>query len=180
MMNENEKNAAKSGTFVDEMLFQMEKLVDEKLKNIKTFTPILLTIISSVIAFLLAIDANMDDNAEKVLFGALGLLLISFIIMIVSFFGKTNYKAIVKESRKKFAPDQFDSYCYLSDAEFLKKIKKYAKRDLTENECITAQFIKQKINECVFRRNCVNIALTVVEIGALVLAMVCFVIAFIW
>ena len=180
MINENEKNAVKKDEFVEQTLFQMEKLVDEKLKNIKTFTPILLTIISSVIAFLLAIDANMDDNAEKVLFGALGLLLISFIIMIVSFFGKTNYKAIVKESRKKFAPDQFDSYCYLSDADFLKKMKKYAKRDLTEKEYIIAQFIKQKINECIFRRKRVNIALSVVAIGALILVIVCFVIAFTW
>ncbi len=179
-MNEKcKKNNMRSEEHMAKVLFQIEKAVDEKLKNIKAFAPILFTIITSVIAFLLAIKVDINQDSTKVLFFALGILLISFVIMMVSFFGRTHYKAKNKKTKTYFEIVRFDSYCYLSDKIFLDNLKEYAQRDLTESEFLTAIFIKQKINEYVFRRTCANWALSVIEIGALILAITCFLFPFV-
>lgn len=179
MDKDNKKNIAKSEEYMEQVLVHIEKTVDEKLKNIKTFTPILITIITSVIAFLLPMKVDMSQDSTNVLLFALGVLLVSFIIIVVSFFGRTHYKAIIKTTNKVFVPHQFDSYCYLSDTMFLDNLKEYAQRDLTEKESLTANFVKQRINECIFRRNCINVALSAVETGSLILAISCFVFPFI-
>jgi heme/copper-type cytochrome/quinol oxidase subunit 4 len=179
-MNTNKKNKSpKSEEFINEALIQIEKIVDQKLNNIKTFTPILLTIITSVIAFLLAMETDIKQDSAKAILLALGVLLVSFFVMIISYFGKISYKAKEKKKKTKFEPHQFDSYCYLSDENFLTNLKEYASRNLTDKESLLAKTIKQKINECIYRRNCVNIALVIVEIGSAILAISCFILIFI-
>ena len=175
---EERTNIEKNEELGKEILYRIEKTTDEKLKNTKKFTTALLTIVTSIIAFILVMEVDVKQISSRGLLIALGVLLVLFNIIIVSFFGKINYKAIEKKTKKDFEPHLFDSYCYLSDDAFVVELEKYINRNLTDVELLIAKNIKQKINESVFIRTCVNFALGAVECGALIMSIACFILAF--
>ena len=172
MKEVNKLHQEKSVDFLRQVLFEMNAMVENKLKGIKTFMPVLLTIITSVLAFLLVTDIAVTEESKFVLFWALAALLLAFSVLIVSFFGKNFYKSAKKAKNRKniqFEPHVFLSYCYLSDCEFIEAIKLFAKRELTDKEIMSVNFLKQKVNEYVYRKTLSNIALAIVEIGTIVL-----------
>ena len=157
----------------------MNDTVDEKLKNIKVYTPILSAVITSIIAFLFASNVELSPKTTIIFMVALGFLLIAFVQIIVSFFGRTYYKPTIKKIKMEFTPHIFHSYCYLSDENFCKHIKSYIKKDLTEKEILEINFLKQKINECVYRRQWLNSALGILEAGTVILIIICFISPFV-
>lgn len=159
-----------SATFV-----QMEKIIDDKLANQKVFMPILLTVVTSVIAFLFVHNLGDDVNTIQMYFMVFCYALLCFAILVISLFGQSDYDAKVKKTKKAFQPHKLSSYCYLSDEEYLRKLKKYAGRSLTYEEILSAKCIKQKINEYAFKKGCLNIALGIVLAGVLILGIVCLV-----
>jgi hypothetical protein len=154
-------------------LKQMEKIVDDKLANQKVFIPILLTVITSVIAFLFVHNLGDDLVTIQMYFLVFCYALLCFTILILSLFGQSDYDAKVKKTMKPFQPHRLSSYCYLSDEEYLCKLRKYAGRDLSHEEKLSAQCIKQKINEYAFKKGCLNVALGIVLAGVLLLGIVC-------
>ena len=169
-----EKCNPKSETFMADVLERMENMIEGKLSNLKTFIPILFTIITSVIAFLFVEEANDKEILRGYLL-VLAVLLISFIFLIISYFVKNHYKAVKLETDTEFSPYNLKSYCFISDDEFIRKISDYAERPLSDKELISANFIKQKINEYATRRVFSSIALSIVIIGT-VLTIVIFLI----
>ncbi len=159
-----EKCSPKSEYFMAEVLKRMEKMIDEKLSSLKTFIPILFTVITSVLAFLFVQDVSNEKVMKSYAFIIIFLLL-AFISLVLSYFVKNYYRAEQRKTDIDFSPYNLKSYCFLSDKEFLRKLSGYAKRPLTEKELVVANFIKQKINEYVTRRTHANFALFVVIVG---------------
>lgn len=174
MSKEDRKNNLKSQELLNATLIEMEKLVDDKLKNAKTFTPILFTIVTSVIAYLFVTEIEIGTSFSKICMVVLGIFFVAFVLMIASFFGKVHYDATISPLVSEFAPHKFHTYCYLSDDDFIKCLEIYANRELTDNEMLTVNFLKQKINEYLFRWKRIVVALVIVEIGAVLLAAICF------
>lgn len=174
------KRKPKSEMFMTKMLDQMEKMVDEKLANLKTFIPIIFTIITSVIAFFFVTEFNINDSKTAQFYMLiLGVLLCAFIALIVSSFAKIDYKEIQKGNKNQpFLPHKLNTYLNLSDAQFVLYVKNYANRSLTDAELLRINMLKQKVNEFRFRRNFVNFAFIIVIIGALLLAATCFFLSF--
>lgn len=169
----------KSKKDVSTTLNQMEKIIDDKLANQKVFIPILLTVVTSVIAFLFVHNLGDDVITIQMYFLVFCYALLCFAILVVSLFGQSDYDAKVKKTRKNFQPYKLSSYCYLSDSEYMCKLAKYAGRSLTYEEALSAKCIKQKINEYAFKKDCLNIALGIVLAGALILGIVCLIVVFV-
>jgi len=167
------KMKPKSIGHMKETLSQMEKIVDNKLENQKVFTPILLTIVTSIIAFLFV--HNLGDSAEIVqmyLF-AFGYALLCFVILIIMLYGKHDYEAVEKKTIEAFRPHKLGSYCHISDAEFIRKLSQYAGRKLTTIEILRANCLKQKINEYAFKAKKLRKALSIILAGVLILLLIC-------
>lgn len=161
---------------LDEVLNQIEKMVDEKLSNLKNFIPVLFTVVTSVVAFLFATEVGDTETLRGYLF-VCGVLLFAFIILITSFFGRPYYQAKEKKVNVEFCPYDMNSYINLSDLAFIEKLKLYAGRELDDVESVRAIFIKQKINEYATRKSAVNIALGIVEVGAVIVTITCIITA---
>lgn len=174
------KQKPKSEMFMTKMLDQMEKLVDEKLANLKTFIPIIFTIVTSVIAFFFVTEFKISEESSVQFYMlVLGVLLCAFIALIVSSFTLIDYSGTKKEKPQQIlVPYKLSTYLELSDAQFVLCIKNYVKRPLTEEECLRANMLKQKINELKFRKQWVTFALWIVVIGTLNIAITCFILAF--
>lgn len=164
---------SKSKKDVSTTLNQMEKIIDDKLANQKVFIPILLTVVTSVIAFLFVTNLGNDTNTIQMYLMVFIYALLCFAILIISLFGKSDYDAKVKKTKQSFQPHKLSSYCYLSDSEYMCKLSKYAGRSLTYEEALSAKCIKQKINEYAFKKSCLNVALSIVLAGVLILGIVC-------
>lgn len=159
-----EKCHPKSEQFMTEVLERMENMIDGKLSNLKTFIPILFTVITSVLAFLFVQKAT-DNETMNAYVCVIIILLFAFIALVLSYFVKNYYKSVIMETDIDFYPYNLKSYCFLSDKDFLRKLSKYAQRPLTDKELISANFIKQKINEYATRRIHASFALFVVIVG---------------
>ena len=87
----------KSESFMAEVLERMEKMIDEKLSNLKTFIPILFTVITSVLAFLFVQDTPNEKTMKAYAFVII-FLLFAFISLILSYCVKNHYKALQHSS----------------------------------------------------------------------------------
>lgn len=159
-----EKCNPKSESCMTEVLERMENMIDGKLSGLKTFIPILFTVITSVIAFLF-VEEVADENLLRAYMFVIAVLLVAFIVLIISYFVKNHYKAIKLETIVEFLPYNLNSYCFVSDDEFLRKLSGYAERPLTAKELLSASFIKQKVNEYATRRIFISIVLAVLIVG---------------
>ena len=156
-----------------ETLSQMEKLADEKLANQKVFTPILLTVVTSIIAFLFVQNLGDDKQTVQIYLMVFSYALFCFVMLIIALFGRSDYDAKVRKTKEQFQPHRLSTYCYLSDENYLSVLKRYAGRELTHVECLSANCIKQKINEYVFKKDYLNIVLVIILVGVLILAFIC-------
>ena len=160
-------------------LSQMEKIIDDKLANQKVFTPTLFTVVTSIIAFLFV--HNLGNNVQTVQLYLLVFCyaLVCFTVLIISLFGQSDYNAKVKKINKPFQPHRLSTYCYLSDEDYLNKLRQYTGRELTHKESLSAKCIKQKINEYAFKKSCLNVVLGIILVGILLLGITCLIGVFI-
>lgn len=163
----------KSKGHMSETLKQMEIIVDNKLANQKVFTPILLTVVTSIIAFLFVHNLGDSIQAVQMYMLAFCYALLCFVILIIMLYGKSDYEAVEKKTTEVFRPHKLGSYCHVSDAEFLRKLSQYAGRKLTLNEVLKANCLKQKINEYAFKAKKLHKALSIILAGALILGLIC-------
>ena len=169
----------KSENYIFEVLAQIEKAMDRKLSELKTYIPIVFTLITSVIAYILMINVEKDDvSMIKGYMFVLGVLFISFVLMLVSFLGISKHIGKSKGMDIEFSPWRFQSYCALSDEDFSKRLQEYAKRELTDEEILQINMLKLKINEYRFRRGLMVAAIIILIAGACFLAIGCFGYAF--
>ncbi|MBR3767274.1 MAG: hypothetical protein IKL10_03425 [Clostridia bacterium] len=171
MKKEETEVIVKSEEFVKDCFQQIEKMIDEKLSNLKAFTPILLTIITSIVAFLFVAEVGTEETGKLYMF-AIGILLIAFGVLIYSYFPKNHYKNMPLKTKEKFSVFDLNSYCFLNDEKYINELCQYFGRHLYESEESTALFLKQKINEYVYRKIISSIVLGVLMAGSLVLALI--------
>ena len=171
-----------SGEYVDVKLTikQMEKLIDEKLQSMKFFIPFVLTIVTSLLAYLFTTSDDLFDDLIYLVVGYLFLCLASILRAY-----KPSNRYIGKESSFKFMkklkrnlefyseiePWNMESYINLSDTEFITRLEKFANRKLYYDELMLAQFLKQKVNEYRYKKRNLSISYRVIIGGALFLAL---------
>lgn len=154
-------------------LERMEKIVDEKLAGQKVLAPILLTVITSIIAFLFVNNLGDSLKVIQLYLMVFAYALVCFSLLVITLLKESSYKEIIRKTKKPFSPHRLGSYCYLSDVEFKKKISTYAGRRLTYVEELTVDCIKQKVNEYAHKKKYLNLVLYIILVGALLLALVC-------
>lgn len=167
------------------ILDEMDKLVDRKLSEVKSVVPVILTIITAVITFLVSINVPKENE----LFWGFAILaiicsLMSFLYLLFAFYPvlrlKKSYKISadidkkinsiknkVSNSNTGLIPWNLKSYIKIPDEEFLVELKKYLQRDLTEDEKIKANFLKGKLNELYWKRRLLNTVYAVLVIGTI-------------
>lgn len=168
----------KSKELINETIQLMEKVVDERLSNLKAFIPILLAVITSVIAFLMVYEVDKSTSEGKMIFYVASILLLSFAVLIGVLFGKSTYKATILKAKKAFNPALLHTYCYLSDEAFIKCLEKYAGRKLSEIEILKTSCLKQKINEYTRKNATVDTVYVLVVVGAITMAVSCVICTF--
>ena len=179
-----------SGEYVDVKLTikQMEKLIDEKLQSMKFFIPFVLTIVTSLLAYLFT---TTDDLFDDLIYPVVGYLFLCLASILRAY--KPSNRYIGKESSFKFMkklkrklefyseiePWNMESYINLSDTEFITRLEKFANRKLYHDELMSAQFLKQKINEYMYKKRNISLSYTVIIVGAFALALI-FTIEYVW
>lgn len=176
-----------------DIISEMDKLVDRKLSEVKSTVPVILTIVTAVIAFLVTLKVP-SDNYLFLAFVILAtiLLLITFLYLLLIFYPVLKLKKSYKISRiidKKLinikskifgntigiVPWDLKSYLKLPDEEFLVELEKYFKRSLTEVEIIKVNFLKNKINELYWKRRILNSVYSILIIGTITFIVLCYV-----
>lgn len=178
-----------------DLIDEMTKSVEKKLSEIKSIVPVILTVVTALIAFFFT-QKIPTGNAEYFAMIAIicGYLVLAFVSLIFAFYPKIVYKkkyifnkkidktisakaAKIVGIKKQFLPWDISSYIKMDDEDFLLALEKYLDRDLTDEEKIRANFLKQKVNELQLKRQLLNVAYGIIVVGALGFAILC-VIAF--
>lgn len=197
MNREDNKRTAKarriknSGEYVDVKLTikQMEKLIDEKLQSMKFFVPFVLTIVTSLLAYLFTTTDNLFDDFIFIIVAYLLLCLVSIFLAYApcnSYNENINDTIRIKKNKRTLDlyPEieiwNLNSYINLSDFSFLARLEKLAQRKLSQDELASAQFLKQKINEYRHKKGVISIAYIVIIVGAFVLAILFIVMYFLY
>jgi len=167
----------KSEQYVCTLLEQMEKNVDDKLDNLKSFIPVLLAAVAAVIAFLFAYDGMLNEEQSKITMLGLAVMLIAWILLVLALQTKPFYGMRANGKREKgnraFCINNMMTYYFLPDDTFIEKVAECVGRPLTAVECIKANTVKQKTNEYICRKKLVNGAIYLVVGGAFILAVAC-------
>lgn len=157
----------------------MSELIDRKLDGCKTGLPMILTIVTSVIAFLFAAKFK-DKELFDVAIAALALLLVTFISLLIASMPLS--WNIQLESylfnwtpRRRFNPSDCSTYLKMDKDEFTKSLSEYLDTDFIEEEKQKVEFLKNKINEYNFKKAWLNIAYMVLIVGAIMLIVLLFV-----
>ena len=177
-----------------DLIDEMTKSVEKKLSEIRSIVPVILTVVTALIAFFFTQKISVG-NAEYFVMIALicVYLLLAFIALILSFYPKFVYKkryifnkkidkAISSKAAKiagkqiKFLPWDISSYIKMDDEDFLLVLGEYFGRNLTDEEIVRANFLKQKVNELYLKRQLLNVAYGIIVIGAVILAISCLII----
>lgn len=179
-----------SGEYVDVSftIKQMEKMVDDKLQSMKFFIPFVLTIVTSLLAYLFTTTDDLFDDLIYLVVGYLFLCLASILRAYKPsnrYIGKESIFKFMKKLKRnlefysEIEPWNMDSYINLSDTEFITRLEKFAYRKLYSRELMSANFLKQKINEYRYKKQNLSIAYMVIIVGASLLA-VFFAIGYLW
>lgn len=189
MDNENNKKTAKAKLIkqtnekvdINITIKAMEKLIEEKLQSMKFFVPFVLTIVTSLLAYLFTTTDNLFDNFIYLIVAYLLLCLVSIFL---AYAPCNSYNEDIDSSKRQKKnkrtldnyPDievwNLDSYINLSDFSFIAQLEKLAERKLSKGEFASAQFLKQKINEYRNKKSIISIAYMVIIGGAFVMAIV--------
>ena len=157
-------------TVIDEMT----KLIDRRLDGMKFFVPLLLTVVTSVIAYLFAMKHSKESLWLIYIVCAYLLLCLSSILM--AYFPKSNYNSTpndtpkwLKKLRKKlrkFYPWDVKSYLYLDSFEFKDSLEEFLERTLTLEELFFANMLHLKISELRYKQRLIAISYSIIIVGA--------------
>lgn len=167
-----------------DLIDEMTKSVEKKLSEIKSIAPVILTIVTALIAYFFTRKIPTDDKGYFTLVVLICVyLMLAFVSLILAFYPKFFYKKqyvvnknfdqsiskkVAKHAKKQkfFLPWDISSYIKMEDEDFLPALEKYCGRELTDEEKIRASFLKQKVNELQCKRRLLNIAYGIILFGA--------------
>ena len=153
----------------------VDTLVSHKLKNINVILPVLITILTSILAYFFT---SKFDTSE-ITFVASTTIYGLFIFAVILWAYLPIVSRSLKKTRKKniktdFSPSDLARSAYMSDTDFIEQYKIYFNRSLTQKEQIAVSLLKNKINEMRFRTNCLCIAFGLLLSGiVVVIALLC-------
>lgn len=160
---------------------KMIKQADEKLDSLKSFSPVLLTIITSVLAVLVTQDLSYDLLLFAICI--VGYLLICLGLIVLAYFPqkryisnspqRVNHIRVIFKSPNIFEPWNISSYMGLTDSDFIIKLQVHLEKKLSLEELLLAQFLKQKVNEYAYKRKILSFSYVVIIVGALILGWGC-------
>ena len=157
----------------------MSELIDRKLEGCKTGLPMILTIVTSAIAFLFATKFK-DKELFDVAIVALVLLLGTFISLLIASMplsGNIQLDSYLFNwtPRRRFNPSDCSTYLKMDNDEFTKSLSEYLDTDFIEEEKQKVKCLKNKINEYNFKKAWLNIAYMVLIVGAIMVIVLLFV-----
>lgn len=165
---------------------KMTKQVEDRLVSLKAFSPLLLTIITSLLAYLMT--QSFPNDFSWFMFIIVGYLLICLASILAAYFPKKYYisdatkKAnrfyVIFKPQANFEPWNIASYIGLSDADFIIKLQDFLDKELSCEELLLAQFLKQKTNEYAYKRQLMSLSYFVIILGAVVIGISCVIIGF--
>lgn len=156
-------------TVIDEMT----KIVERRLDGMKFFVPLLLTVITSVIAYLFAISYNKESLWIAYIVCAYLLLCLTSIL--IAYYPKANYTNIynapkwIKRLQKKthqFYPWDVKSYLYLDGYEFREELEEFLNRTLSIDELFFTNILSLKIGELRYKRRLIAMSYSIIIVGA--------------
>ncbi len=165
---------------VVDLISKMEKSIEDKLQSMRSFVPFVITIVTSLLAYLFTTANNSFDDFIYVI---VAYLLISLCSIFIAYFPHNNYKGnsdkpkwlykIQKstETYTDFQPWNIASCIYLSDDDFIVQFETFVNKKLSQIELASANFLKQRINEYRYKKRCISISYIVIIAGALIMAM---------
>lgn len=153
---------------------EMNKLIDRRLDGMKFFVPLLLTVVTSVIAYLFAMKYSKESLWIAYIVCAYLLLCLSSIL--IAYFPKSNYNSTpnntpkwLKKLRKKlreFYPWDVKSYLYMDSFEFRDSLEEFLERTLTLKELFFANMLYLKISELRYKQKLIAISYSIIIAGA--------------
>lgn len=174
-----------------DLIDEMTKSVEKKLSEIRSIVPVILTVVTALIAFFFTQKIPTAHTEYFAMIACIcGYLILAFVFLIFAFYPKIVYKkryifnkkidktigekaAKFAGKQKKFLPWDVSSYIKMDDEDFLLALGKYLDRELMDEEKIRANFLKQKINELKLKRYFLNVAYGIIVVGALGFAILC-------
>ena len=165
----------KSGNFAQLLLFEMLQMVENKIESVKSYLPIIFTVVTSVLAFIFSVRTDPNDNSIlKFYLFVITLLLGMFILLIICYNTKIYYQD--KITKKHKLPSDYlniSTFWEISCEDFIKNIEQLLKRSLTDEELLQVRIIKQKTNEYRFKKKCLEIVNSIVIACAIILIVPC-------
>lgn len=155
----------------------MSELIDRKLEGCKTGLPMILTIVTSVIAFLFATKFE-DKGLFYVAIAAMLLLLSAFVSLLVASFpiasnvSGRRYFLSKKYDNKNFEPSDTSTYIKMGSNQFVKALSKFLDSDFTDEELQMVLFLKGKANEYNYKKAWLSVAYGVLIGGAVLMIIV--------
>ena len=165
---------------------KMTKQVEDRLVSLKAFSPLLLTIITSLLAYLMT--QSFPNDFSWFMFIIVGSLLICLASIFMAYFPKKYYISdapkkvnrfyVIFKPQANFEPWNIASYIGLSDADFIIKLQDFLDKELSCEELLLAQFLKQKTNEYAYKRQLMSLSYIVIILGAAAIGVGCVVVGF--
>lgn len=165
---------------------KMTKQVEDRLSSLKSFSPLLLTIITSLLAYFMT--QSFPNDLDWFIFLIIGYLLICLASIFLAYFPKKYYISdapkkvnrfyVVFKLQSQFEPWNIASYIGLSDTDFIIKLQEFLNKELSCEELLLAQFLKQKTNEYTYKRQLMSLSYIVIILGAMLIGVACVFIGF--
>ena len=178
-MDENTKEKKNDREYNKAVLDSMTNLVEENIEACKTGLPLIMTIVTALIAFLFP-SKYQSEIVFWISIIALVCLLFAFIALVLASFpsaGYQGYESLLPEQKKikSFHPANVKSYQRISDEGFIEALQQYLNTDLNETEKLQADILKGKINEYRTKKHWLKVAYGVLIVGASLLIVVFYV-----
>lgn len=161
-----------------DIIDQMTKLVEKKLSEIKFIVPIVLTVVTSVIAFFMVQKVEPDNvNLIKAYLLIIAFLLSCFLLLFLINYPFAYYNSIKKSKENKnnleFSPWNIKSFLFLTDNDFYNKIKECINTELTSQQNFALHCLKQKVNELRIKLFFLRVVYGIIILGVLLLIYAC-------
>ena len=173
-MTNNQKNkqiSVESNNFV---LDAMMHHVEEKLDACKGGLPLIFTMITSLLAFLLL--ANFESkNVMYLAIPAAILLMVALVSLLLTYCPRAMYKESKLAGKKKkgknfeFDPSNIKSYLNLTRQQFVESLQQYLGKELTVEQKLQADLLKNKADEYNYKQKLLKVSYGVLIGGTLTL-----------
>ena len=174
--NEISEEIKKDRTLINDYLQEMRILVNDKLNSLKYNLPILFTLVTALLAFFMTQKINFNNESfKRAWFILILILMIIFATLILVYNVKACYKKEKSESSIYFfEPWDITSYWAMSDSEFILELQKFFDCNLTPNEKLKAQILKEKVNEFKTKKIKLSIINAIIFLISVLLIVYCF------